>query len=233
MREALRKRKLLISLLVSILNAQVPPSCELSTIISPSPYYFDQLEFRNVLANNIYFVFDSYTKYLSGVEYYGAIKLWVIADTTSSGVGPQHGWNLHIHLDNEVPPNNTEWKEEFPYIGVGNLPRLDTLKIRVRSPCNQVATNGWTSISNKSLGDIAIITTNTPWNCAQDWQATPPTCGSTMYNRQGSYTLPAVGSFFTFFVDLKIGPINVTQAKLKPGIYSVILKSCLFQTPCP
>jgi len=221
-----------------IIAVKCQPACETNSLSNPL-YYFDELVFKpNTSPSPIYFSFDSYTKYLAGITLYGIMKLWIKADTQMASGTNDVVWALHLHVDNDgapTPPN--EWKMEFAYGNSGNPPLTDSLYIQVRSPCNiPQMPPGFTNPFSSVASDYPVIPRPIDPNyppgtpCPSPGASYPPTGCPQFYNWRGSYNDYQSGMHMTFIVDAMVRP---PSRGIKPGLYKLNLKACLFQVECP
>jgi hypothetical protein len=179
----------------------------------------------------INFVFDSFSKYMSGITINGGtiLKL-VITDDTSTVPVPKTGicdFKLCMSVNNifQTTPPSDEWNTLDSY-GTGNSapkPPLEIFKIRVDNACHTPRNHGaWQYFENHNetkaiIDNSGSLSLSAGGACANASEA----------NGVGSY----LGQHFDklyFNIDYQIVPrITGGALNFSPGIYQLSIKYCL------
>lgn len=187
------------------------------------PSNCDPAQFQITISNspNVEFVFDSFSKINSGIEYNGSSIIKVNA--AKSGIASCK-WNLKMYISNgggTTPP--AEWEALTNYgTSSGNAPTLDLIEVRVSNYCATPQNNAiWQTFTLTALPStvpsIDIINDVLNFNSAG-------TCSGQQTNTEGNY-LTNYGEY-SFTVDYRIRP---GQGKT-PGRYVCRIIYCLSES---
>ena len=162
--------------------------------------------------NNVDFVFDNLSKYVSGITYSGSTVLKLKID--ANNVNCQ--WRLVMYVDNNGAPAN-EWETVQTYGSAGDKPEVDLIQVRIYNSCRTPQQNGVYQFFPNMATSLDIINAAT-LNASG-------LCNGTEVNSAGSY-MNNYGEY-SFIVDYRIIP--AFNLNLKPGSYQIQIKFCLVE----
>jgi len=165
------------------------------------------------------FVFDSFSKYISGITYYGIANVDVrVVDQLPAN--PDCKWMLTMEVDNSPASGSAadEWETLVGY-GSGNadIPKIDILDVRITNHCTTSPVDGIYQ-SFTTTGDIIDIIENV------GIQISAGSC-TTNVNGPGSHLTHY--DEFHFQIDFRIVP----GFDYEPGIYELQIKFVLEEVP--
>jgi len=165
------------------------------------------------------FVFDSFSKYIAGITYYGAVKINVKVDDKVPP-GPNCKWMLTLFVENNPSAGTPidEWETLATY-GSGNAdpPKIQILEVRVTNGCSTSPVDG-VFMSMTDNGDFIEIIENTGVRI---------NAGSCIVNVNGPGSYLTHYDEFNFLVDFRITP----GFNYEPGIYQLQIKAELVEVP--
>jgi hypothetical protein len=165
------------------------------------------------------FVFDSFSKYISGITFYGVANVNIKVDDQTPP-NPDCKWMLTMTVENN-PSGGTgvdKWETLATYSsGSSNPPAIEILNVRVTNGCNTSPTDGVYQHFIQS-GDFIEIIENT------GIRIDAGSC-TTNVNGPGNYLLNY--NEFHFQIDFRIIP----GFNFDPGIYQLQVKFGLSEVP--
>ncbi|MCB0804979.1 MAG: hypothetical protein KDC05_04220 [Bacteroidales bacterium] len=165
------------------------------------------------------FVFDSFSKYLSGITFHGIANVNVKVDDQLPA-NPNCKWMLLMTVENN-PSGGTaadEWETLATYgTGTTSPPKIDILDVRITNACSTSPVDGVYQNFNLA-GDIIEIIENT------GIRINAGSC-TTNVNGPGSYLTNY--DEFHFQIDFRITP----GFTYNPGIYQLQVKFELAEVP--
>jgi hypothetical protein len=167
--------------------------------------------------NNVDFVFDNLSKYISGITYYGSTVLKLV-------ISPQNvncKWRLVMSVDNNGAPGN-EWETNVTYGMTGSKPQVSLIQVRVTNNCGTPEHNGTYQVFANKLTELNIINSII---------LNPYACNGTEVNSAGTYLSNQYGAY-SFTIDYRIIPTSDLIFKpldLRPGNYQFQIKFCLVE----
>ena len=165
------------------------------------------------------FVFDSFSKYISGITYHGAVKINVKVDDKVPP-DPNCKWMLTLFVENNPSAGTPidEWEELVTY-GTGNAdpPKIEILEVRVTNGCSTSPVDG-VFMNMTDNGDFIEIIENTGIRV---------NAGSCIVNVNGPGSYLTYYEEFSFQVDFRIIP----GFNYEPGIYQLQIKAELVEVP--
>jgi hypothetical protein len=195
-----------------------------------APYGCDTLEMVDFTAKQSQqdFVFDTFSKWKSGITINGATVIKVVASNRTGGTC---AWKLRMRINNESATGN-EWETLTTYGSSlsGNKPSVGLLQVRVNNGCNTPGTNAgvWRTFSG-DLAVLDIINPNDPLSTpVPNYVAADGTsiCSGDQTNGAGTWLGPEFNEF-VFNIDYRIVPnVNIN---LVPGRYELKVEFCISQ----
>ncbi len=165
------------------------------------------------------FVFDSFSKYISGITYHGIANVNVKVDDQVPA-NPNCKWMLSMTVENN-PSGGTaadEWETLSTYgTGTSSPPKIDILGVRITNSCATSPVDGVYQNFNLS-GDMIEIIENTGIRI---------NAGSCTTNVNGPGNYLTNYSEFHFQIDFRITP----GFDYDPGIYQLQVKFELAEVP--
>lgn len=165
------------------------------------------------------FVFDSFSKYISGITYHGIANVDVKVDDQIPA-NPDCKWMLSMTVENN-PSGGTaadEWETLTTYgTGSSDKPTIEILEVRITNACATSPIDGFYENFNLS-GDIIEIIENTGIRID---------AGSCTTNVNGPGSYQTHYSEFHFQIDFRIVP----GFSYDPGIYQLQVKFELTEVP--
>lgn len=165
------------------------------------------------------FIFDSFSKYISGITYYGIANVDVrVVDQLPAN--PECKWMLTMEVENHSLSGSAanEWETLASY-GSGNadIPKIEILDVRITNTCSTSPVDGIYQ-SFTTTGDIIDIIENV------GIRINAGSC-TTNVNGPGSYL--SHYDEFHFQIDFRIAP----GFDYEPGIYELQIKFVLTEVP--
>ncbi|MBX7205901.1 MAG: hypothetical protein K1X81_10805 [Bacteroidia bacterium] len=162
---------------------------------------------------NLDFIFDSFSKYSSGITISGAtqLRLTVLPNNASCK------WKLRVYIDNNpsAPTPVNEWETLTNYGGTGNIPQIDLMEVRIYNGCNTPINSGiyqnFTPLNGSYIDIINDIVLNPAGSCV------------TNVNGAGSYLTNY--KEYSFTIDYRLQPGLLYKA----GAYQLTLRFCLVE----
>ena len=162
---------------------------------------------------NLDFIFDSFSKYTSGITISGAtqLRLTVLPNNASCK------WKLRVYIDNNpsAPTPLNEWETLNSYGGSGNTPLIDLMEVRIYNGCNTPINSGiyqnFTPVNGSFIDIINDIVLNPAGACIAN------------VNGSGSYLTNY--KEYSFTIDYRLHP----GLQYKAGAYQLTLRFCLVE----
>jgi hypothetical protein len=167
------------------------------------------------------FIFDSFSKWKSGITINGGTVIKVIAIQDAAPGATVCDWKLRMRV-NSSGATGDEWETLDSYGSTGGVkPSVVNLQVRISNGCNSPQNSGsWQTFS----GDMAIIDIVNP-SPSNTTNLGNVSCGGET-NGAGSY-LGVDYNEFVFTIDYRIVPD--VGFNLAPGRYEVKLDFCISQ----
>jgi hypothetical protein len=170
------------------------------------------------------FVFDTFSKWKSGITINGTTVIRVIAVQDATGGATTCDWKLRMRINNGSAIGN-EWETLDTYGSAtsGNKPFVGMLKVKVSNGCGTPQNNEvWQTFAT----DMAILDIINPSPSPVTTNLGNANCSGNETNGPGSY-LSVDYNEFVFTIDYRIIPaVNVD---LIPGRYQLKLDFCISQ----
>lgn len=166
---------------------------------------------QNPTPNNLDFVFDNLSKYVSGITYSGSTILKLKIDSNNAYCK----WKLVMYVNN-TSSTGDEWETIQNYGAGGKKPTVDLIQVRVYNYCG--TPQGLGKYQTFPLGTHLLRIIDDPIHLNPSGL-----CNLTEVNSFGNY-LTNYGEY-SFIIDYRIIP--AFSLNLSPGSYQVQIKFCL------